>query len=117
MRINTLITKIDKSKLTKLNYFDHRIIYQDKSTKQLKVAIPDYNNLIIDDTNLEEALSSDKVMVVQRQDPFHPQSVKPLIILTTNDGIVEGVNSNEYNMDDLVHDLTMDGKSLVKILK
>ena len=117
MKINTLVTKLDESELKKLNYFDHRIIYQDKNTNTLKVAIPDYYNLIIDETNLQEALSSDKVMVVKRYNPINPNSIKPLTMLTIDNGVIVSINGICNDIDSFVQDLTMDGKSLVKMLK
>ena len=56
-------------------------------------------------------------MVVKRYNPINPNSIKPLTMLTIDNGVIVGINGICNDIDSFVQNLTMDGKSLVKMLK
>ena len=117
MKSIIFVTPLDINSIDKLSYTDHTIGYYDKESNLIKRAIPDYNGNFISDTNIEEAINSNKVACFKNVNYRHISKEDNLITLTIDDGIVVDMTSNNYSDIEFVSLLSNRGKKLVKRLK
>lgn len=116
MKSIKFVTPLKEEEIENLKWFEYSIVYLDEKENLLKVATPDYNNQIIDDTFLESALLSSNIYffrnvrlngLVDETSPF---------MFTINDRVVESIYCNGFKQN-CVGSLSYSGKILAKRLK
>lgn len=116
MKFIKFVTPLKEEEIDNLKWFEYTIIYHDEKDNLLKVATPDYDNQIIDDTFLDSALLSSNIYFfknVRLNDLVNETS--PLM-LTISDGVVESIYCNGFKQN-CVSSLSYSGKILAKRLK
>lgn len=99
-----------------LKWFEYTIIYHDAKDNLLKVATPDYDSQIIDDTFLESALLSDNIYFFKNVTLHDLANETSPLMLTISDGVVESIYCNGFKQN-CFSSLSYSGKILAKRLK
>jgi len=100
----------------KLSITRHTIVYLDDNDN-MKVAVPDYYNQYVDNSNVHEALNSKFVAVYKNipRNRLNRRNIPVIMLIVNDEDIIEEVNYEGYPINLFAN--RIDNKTLIKRLK